>query len=47
MKFNLSEEHQLIQSNARDFAIKELLPKVIERDEKKIWPHYYSHIAYR
>ena len=38
MKYNLSEEHLLIQNNARDFATNELLPGAIERDEKKIWP---------
>ena len=38
MKFNLSQEHELIKKNARDFAENELLPGVIERDEKKIWP---------
>ena len=38
MKFNLTQEHELIKKNAREFAINELLPGVIERDEKKIWP---------
>jgi len=36
--FNLTTEQKLIQNTARDFAIKELLPGAIERDEKKIWP---------
>ena len=38
MEFKLSQEHKLIKQNARDFAQKELLPNVLERDEKKIWP---------
>jgi len=38
MNFSLSDEHKLIKKTARDFARKELLPGVIERDEKKIWP---------
>ena len=38
MNYNLTEEHQLIRSNARDFALKELLPGVIDRDKNKIWP---------
>lgn len=33
MKFELSEEHLMIQKAARDFAREELLPGVIERDE--------------
>jgi len=43
----LTEEQKLIKKTAREFALKELAPKAIERDEKKIWPYYYSHIAYR
>jgi alkylation response protein AidB-like acyl-CoA dehydrogenase len=38
MDFKLSEEHLMIQQAARDFAITELLPGVIERDEKQIFP---------
>ena len=38
MKFNLTEEHELIKKNAREFAVNELLPGAIERDENKIWP---------
>jgi len=38
MDFKLSEEHLMIQQAARDFAISELLPGVIERDEKQIFP---------
>jgi len=38
MNFNLSDEQKIIQKTARDFAISEILPGVIERDEKKIWP---------
>ena len=38
MNFNLSDEQKIIQKTARDFAIAEILPGVIERDEKKIWP---------
>ena len=34
MNFELSEEHLMIQKAARDFANMELLPGVIERDEK-------------
>lgn len=35
MKFQLSEEHLMIQQAARDFAREELLPGVIERDENQ------------
>ncbi|XCF06174.1 acyl-CoA dehydrogenase [Tamlana crocina] len=38
MNFNLSEEHKLIRDAARDFAQNELLPGVIERDEKQHFP---------
>ena len=38
MDFNLTEEQQMIQQAARDFAQTELLPGVIERDEKSIFP---------
>lgn len=38
MYFQLSEEHQMIQRAARDFARNECLPGVIERDEKMKFP---------
>src|SRR5256885_3625382 len=38
MNFQLTEEHLMIQKAARDFAQKELLPGVIERDEKMKFP---------
>ena len=38
MNFSLSEEHLMIQTAARDFAQSELLPGVIERDEKQEFP---------
>jgi len=38
MHFSLSEEHLLIQQSARDFAQNELLPGVIERDNKQEFP---------
>ncbi len=38
MDFNLSEEQLMIQKAARDFARNELLPGVIERDEKQEFP---------
>lgn len=38
MDFNLSEEHIMIREAARDFAQTELLPGVIERDEKQQFP---------
>ncbi len=38
MQFNLTEEQQMIQQAARDFAINECLPGVIERDEKQKFP---------
>jgi alkylation response protein AidB-like acyl-CoA dehydrogenase len=39
MNFQLSEEHLMIRKAARDFARAELLPGVIERDEKMEFPH--------
>jgi alkylation response protein AidB-like acyl-CoA dehydrogenase len=39
MHFELSEEHLMIQKAARDFAVNECLPGVIERDEHKTFPH--------
>lgn len=38
MYFELSEEHLMIRDMARDFANSQLLPDVIERDEKQIFP---------
>jgi len=38
MNFNLTEEHLMIRDAARDFAQTELLPGVIERDEKQEFP---------
>lgn len=39
MNFNLSEEHIMIRDMARQFANDELLPGVIERDDKEEFPH--------
>jgi len=38
MDFSLSEEHIMIRDAARDFAQTELLPGVIERDDKEEFP---------
>ena len=38
MDFNLTEEHLMVRDAARDFAQTELLPGVIERDEKQQFP---------
>ena len=38
MDFNLTEEQLLVQKTAREFALAELVPGAVERDEKKIWP---------
>ncbi|HVE61409.1 MAG TPA: acyl-CoA dehydrogenase family protein, partial [Chitinophagaceae bacterium] len=38
MDFKLSEEHLMIQQAAKDFALNECLPGVIERDEKQKFP---------
>jgi alkylation response protein AidB-like acyl-CoA dehydrogenase len=38
MDFKLTEEHEMIRQAARDFAKNELLPGVIERDEKQEFP---------
>src|SRR6478672_11572262 len=38
MQFELSEEHLMIQKAARDFAVNECLPGVIERDELQKFP---------
>lgn len=40
MDFKLTEEHLLIRDAARDFAQNELLPGVIERDEKQSFPDH-------
>jgi len=39
ISFNLTEEHLEVQKAAREFAQKELLPGVIERDEKQEFPY--------
>lgn len=39
MNFQLTEEHLMIQKAARDFAETELLPGVLERDEKQQFPY--------
>ncbi|MEM6718037.1 MAG: acyl-CoA dehydrogenase [Bacteroidota bacterium] len=39
MDFNLTEEHMMIRDAARDFARTELLPGVIERDNKQEFPN--------
>ncbi|HET8885441.1 MAG TPA: acyl-CoA dehydrogenase [Salinimicrobium sp.] len=41
MDFKLTEEHIMIRDAARDFAKNELLPGVIERDEKQHFPKEY------
>lgn len=38
MDFKLTEEHLMVRDAARDFAQTELLPGVIERDEKQSFP---------
>ena len=38
MNFSFTEEHEMIKQAAKDFARTELLPGVIERDEKAIAP---------
>lgn len=38
MNFSISEEHLAVRDTARDFARHTLLPTIIERDEKKIFP---------
>jgi alkylation response protein AidB-like acyl-CoA dehydrogenase len=39
ISFNLTEEHLEVQKAAREFAQRELLPGVIERDEKQEFPY--------
>lgn len=43
MSFELTEEHLAVQQAARDFAQTELLPGVIERDEKEYFPDSLAH----
>ena len=38
MDFQLSEEHLMIKKAARDFAVNECLPGVVERDELQRFP---------
>ena len=38
MDFSFTEEHMAVRDAARDFAHAELLPGVIERDEKQLFP---------
>jgi alkylation response protein AidB-like acyl-CoA dehydrogenase len=38
MQIQLTEEHEMIRQAARDFAVNELLPGVIERDEHQKFP---------
>ena len=38
MDFNLTEEHIMVRDAAREFAKTELLPGVIERDNKQEFP---------
>lgn len=38
MNFDLKEEHEMIRQAARDFAVNECLPGVLERDEKQQFP---------
>ena len=39
MLFQLNEEQLMIQKAARDFALQECKPGVIERDEKQKFPN--------
>jgi alkylation response protein AidB-like acyl-CoA dehydrogenase len=38
MQFTLSEEHQMIEKAAKDFAVNECMPGVIDRDEHQRFP---------
>lgn len=38
MNFDYTEEQRMIQQAARDFAVRELLPGIIERDDNAIFP---------
>src|SRR5690349_18497573 len=39
MHFKLTEEHLMIRKAAKDFAVNECLPGVIERDEHQKFPY--------
>jgi len=39
MNFQLTEEHIMIKQAAKEFSEKELLPEVIDRDRKEIFPY--------
>lgn len=39
MDFTLTEDQLMIKQAAHDFAVTELLPGVIERDDKELFPH--------
>lgn len=41
MNFELSEEHLMIRQAARDYAQRELIKDVIERDDKAIYPAHH------
>ena len=41
MNFELSEEQLMIQQAARDYAQRELILDVLERDEKGIFPEQH------
>lgn len=41
MNFDLTEEHLMIRQSARDYARRELLPDVIERDDQGIYPEQH------
>ena len=46
MNFTFTEEHEMIRSAARNFAISECLPGVIERDELQLFPiEQIKHLA--
>ncbi|TFH33775.1 MAG: acyl-CoA dehydrogenase, partial [Bacteroidia bacterium] len=38
MNFEFTEEQEMIRQSARDFAVRELLPGIIERDAKSEFP---------
>ena len=39
MDFSLTEEHLAVKEAAHDFAQHELLPSILERDEKQLFPY--------
>lgn len=41
MNFEFTEEHEMIRQSARDYARRELIQDVIERDEKGIYPEQH------